>query len=208
MVTNSPSPVRLSAEPLEELGQERAGFDGPDALAHVGAMVQSGILRDVVQGPSGPRFGIGGSVNETPETGRHRRPGAHRARFQGDEKRVACESPFAGRSCRRRHDQHLGVGGGIGELFAAIVIGRHHLAVPVDQHSSNRDLALIEGQPGLVEGESHPALVVISSEWSRGHERVDYGNPKCGRDRLWAAVSVGPDREVRSRLLEGSHSPV
>jgi hypothetical protein len=208
MVTNAPSPVRLSAKPLEELGQKRAGLDSPDAVAHLGAMVQSGILRDVVQRPSGPCLGIGGPVHETSETGRHRRPGAHRAWFQGDEKRVAGESPVAGRSGRRRHDQHLGVGGGVGQLFAAVVIRRHQVAVPIDQHSSNRNLALIEGQPGLIESESHPVLVVILSEWSRGHERVDYGNPKCGRDRLWAAVSVGSDREIRSRLLEGSHSPV
>ena len=96
MVTNAPSSERVSAEPLEEPGQDRGRFDRQNAVAHLGSMVQADVLGDVVQRPGCPGLEIGGSVDEGPEPGRHRRPGAHRARFEGDIEGVAGQPPVAG----------------------------------------------------------------------------------------------------------------
>ena len=48
---------------------------------------------------------------------------------------------------------------GSASCFATIVIGCNLVSVLVDQHRPDRNLALVEGQPGLVEGETHPPFV-------------------------------------------------
>ena len=79
MVTNAPSVRRVSAKPLEEPGQDLGRFRGENPLAHLGSMVQTHILGDVVERPGRPGFGIGRSVDEGAKPGGSRRasnPGA------------------------------------------------------------------------------------------------------------------------------------
>jgi hypothetical protein len=184
MVTNAPSSERVSAKPLEEPGQELGRFPRQNALPHLGSMVQTDILRDVVERPCCARLGIGCPVDEGSEPGGHGRPGAHRAWLESDVQSVSGQPPVSRRPGRRRQDQHLGVGGRVGQFFPTIVIGGDLASVLIDQNRPDGNLTPVKSQPGLIEGETHPMFVFVASRTRRGHWRVDYDSPKHGRVRL------------------------
>ena len=56
MVTNAPSTERVSAEPLEEPGQNLGRFTRQNSVSHLGSMVQTDVLGDVVERPGCSRL--------------------------------------------------------------------------------------------------------------------------------------------------------
>jgi hypothetical protein len=51
------------------------------------------------------------------------------------------------------------MGGGVVEFLATIVVGSDDIAVCVEEHRPNRNVVVVDGQPGLAQGCLHCFVV-------------------------------------------------
>ena len=74
-------------------GLEATGDVLEDAGDEFAAVVEPGVLGDVVEAPRGTGLRVGGSVDDPVDPGPHGCHRAHRAGFQGHDERVTVEPP-------------------------------------------------------------------------------------------------------------------
>ena len=79
----------------EELLQDQAAFGGHDTSRHGDSMVEPVGSGDVEHAPRRSGFGVGRPVDEPAEASVDHRPGAHRARLEGDDEGAVEQTPVA-----------------------------------------------------------------------------------------------------------------
>src|SRR5262245_57663773 len=142
------------------LGGEKTGQDGGAALGQdtaddLGAMIQARIAGNLIQRMTGPRLGIGTTVNDERNARLDNGPGTHRTRFEGDIKNGPFEPPGLQRGGGLGDGDHLGVGGGILEQLALIVCLADDAALRIEEDSADGHLIFSGSQLRLIEGHLH-----------------------------------------------------
>lgn len=94
-------------------------------MNHYWLVIQTRIGADVVQTRGGAALEVGGTVNQSRNTGVYQRASAHHARLQRDYERALAESPVANRVRGIAQRKYLGMGGRILRNFALVVAGRY-----------------------------------------------------------------------------------
>ncbi len=99
----------------------------------------------------------------------HESPRAHRTGFLGDVQVALGETPIAQGGLCLRDRQHLGMRGGVLELFDLVVRPGNNLAV-ANNHRANGDFILIPSAPRHPERLSHEEIVAL--EVNQGRHRL------------------------------------
>jgi len=122
-------------------------------------MVQPRVLNNIIQGPAGPCFWIGGAEDEPVDPGQDDGPGAHGAGLQGHVKGATAEPPGFQMFCGGPEGDDLSVGGGIIQAFRPVIAPGDDLFL-MDQDRADRDFHGPGCLPGLGQGLAHPLFIV------------------------------------------------
>ena len=94
-------------------------------------MVQAFVLRDVVEAPYAAGLEIGGSINDTVDSGPDGRHCTHGARLEGHNQRAAFQPPVFSLGCALSKGEDLCMRCGIGVDFTTIVcLGQNSAVTP------------------------------------------------------------------------------
>lgn len=154
----------------EEVPQQRRALGLPDPRVDLHPVVEPALAEDVEHGANRSGFLVPGTEHHPRNPGQHDRPGAHRARFQGDHQGAVLQAPAVpaltqlqcvalqgGGRLADRHD--LGVRGGVPVRFAFVPPGTQHAAVGPQNHGADRHILGVQRPARLVQGKAHPGLV-------------------------------------------------
>jgi len=145
----------LAAPVPKESGEKGRTLIAEHSLDQIDPMIEAPVLGDVVETPGRPCLEVGRTVDDPIEARPHGGAGTHGARLESHHQGVAGEPPIPGRPSGGRKNPHLGVGGGILQLFTAIVVGSNDVAVRVEQDGTYRHVALGGGAGRFRQGGSH-----------------------------------------------------
>jgi hypothetical protein len=151
-------PFRSIAAGGEEGAQEGGAFPGEDAAVDLDPVGEAGFADEVEQGGDGAGLWVVGAEDEAGDAGLDKGAGAHGAGLEGDDQGAAVETPGAEGGGGGAESLQLGVGGRVAPLLAAVAATGQLGAVGGEDHGADGDVVVVEGGPGLGQGDPHPAL--------------------------------------------------
>ena len=151
----------------KEAAQQFAGLLGEHASDKFHAMVEPGILHEILQAPGHAGLGVRRAEHEPRYPGQNRGAGAVGAGLQGGVQGAALQAPVSETTSRVPNGQRLGVGGRIAVLDGPIVGLRDDFATAGDQRA-DRDLSAKRSGPCKLQCPSHPGTVDIRAAWGAG----------------------------------------
>ncbi len=134
---------------LKELAQKRGAWCLLDPRDDLNPRSNPPVPHQIPLGSRCPRLLVPGSENEPCDARLENRAGAHRARFEGDDERVAVETPRScGLGCLSQGED-FGMGGWIGGGFPAIVTSTDDPTNRIDDNRTDGNVPIGKGEPGL-----------------------------------------------------------
>ena len=178
-------------------------------------MIEPGVGAQVVQGAAGAGLGVEGAEDEAVQPGEDRRPGAHRARLEGDDEGGLVEAPGAERLGGVSEGEDLGVRGRVLAHLTFVVTLGDDLAADEDD-GSDQARRRARRQPPPRESESHGFGVGHAGSVEPGRDWRTAGDPlesssERVRDtasrsrRSWVTSTSVPSQlaSARFQLLDG-----
>ncbi|GEM_PF-8285 len=156
----------------EKLTKHRSAFRGPDLRKYLDPVVETSFAQNIKHRAYGPCLFVPRAHDQARDASEQGRPGAHRARFEGDDERAVIQAPPAQMGGGFAKGNDFSVGHGVAVGLTAVISTPHDLARRI--HDDCADGYICGGFrfSGLGQGQSHPLVVEL---W-----KVRHGYILCG----------------------------
>lgn len=184
----------------KEFLQQRAAIGLEHAADDRCAMIEPGIVRDLVERVAGAPLGITRAIDDCREAGLDDRSGAHRAGLQRDIQRTVEQAPGLERLGGLRDGDHFRMRGGIVERFALIESFSDHTMF-MDDDRAHRDLGAVKGPLRLIQRLPHPEFVFREVERIHGRDTGPGKGVKPPSSPGWLTVWIVANSKSRGARL-------
>ena len=161
---------RFGAFTPEKGLEEGAAFDLEHAACDLAAVIKFGVLEEVHQAASCAILWGEAAENDAAYAGVDECASTHGAGFLGDVKVASAQAPVVDGGLRLCDGKHLGVGGGVLELFD-LVVGPGDDTSLMDHDGADGNLVLSAGTVGEAQSFAHEVFVALEIDEAVFHEK-------------------------------------